>query len=55
VKVFDGSSSLEWNLPFPDVETRESVRGYVVDEFPTTIVPGSVATHAFVVNCDGEP
>lgn len=55
VKVFDGSSSLEWSLPFPDVKTGESVRGYVVDEFPTSIAPGAEATHAFVVNCDGNP
>ncbi|TFC91941.1 hypothetical protein [Cryobacterium sp. TMT3-29-2] len=55
IEVFDGSSSLEWNLPFPDVKTGDSVRGYVVDEFPTTIDPGAVATHAFVMNCDGNP
>jgi hypothetical protein len=55
VEVFEGSSSIEWNLPFTDIKTGESVRGYVVDEFPTTIVPRDVATHAFVVNCDGNP
>jgi len=55
VEVFEGSSSIEWNLPFGSVKPEESVRGYVIDEFPTTIVPGAVATHAFVVNCDDIP
>jgi len=50
-----GSSSIEWNLPFTDVKLGESVRGFIVDEFSTTIVPGAVATHAFVVNCDDNP
>jgi len=55
LEVFEGSSSIEWNLPFTDVKPGESVRGYVVDEFSTMIVQGAVATHAFVVNCDDNP
>lgn len=54
VEVFDGSSTHDWSLPFPKA-TGDSVRGYVMNEFPTTIAPGAVATHAFVVNCDDNP
>jgi len=51
-EVFDGAGSLRWNLPFPDVEPGEDVRGYDAGpEFPTTLDPGEALTHAFVVYC----
>lgn len=53
IEVFQGSGWVEWNLPFQDIEPGADVRGYAVDaEFPSALEPGTVATDAFVVNCD---